>query len=168
MDPILRDLFARSQALLDVASEAKITISVAESCTGGLLGAAITAMPGSSAVFEGGFLTYSNRVKAELLGVSEQTLASHGAVSEQTAREMAIGTRARLTTDLALSVTGIAGPGGGSPAKPVGTVWFGLATANGVQANRQLFEGLGRNRVRDHAVLHALTMLTNAARSVGN
>lgn len=164
-DPILKDLFQRSQTLLDIARQHEVTISVAESCTGGLLGAAITAMPGSSAVFEGGFLTYSNRLKMDLLGVSEATLKRFGAVSEETAAEMARGTQERLGTTLAVSVTGIAGPDGGTDEKPVGTVCFGLANADGVTTNKQLFEGHSRNRVRDHAVLHALTMLTEAARN---
>ena len=166
-DPILKDLFARSAALLEAAKGAGVTIGVAESCTGGLLGAAITAMPGSSAVFEGGVLTYSNRLKTELLGVPLATLEAHGAVSEQTAEAMAAGARDRLGVDIALSITGVAGPGGGSADKPVGTVCFGLASAQGVISQRKLFEGHSRNRVRDHAVLHALTLLTETARGLG-
>lgn len=161
-DPILKELFARSQALLDKARDAGVTISVAESCTGGLLGAAITAMPGSSEIFAGGFLTYSNALKMKLLSVSKETLKAHGAVSEATAREMASGTRERTGTSFAISVTGIAGPGGGTDEKPVGTVCFGLSGPNGTITQRQVFAGHSRNRVRDHAVLHALTMLIDA------
>lgn len=164
MDPVLADLFRLSQELLDVAKANKRTIGVAESCTGGLLGAAITAMPGSSAIFTGGFLTYSNEMKEELLGVSDATLKAHGAVSEETAAEMAQGARKRLGVDLALSITGIAGPDGGSPEKPVGTVCFGLASAQGIQTETQIFSGHSRNRVRDHAVMHALKRLCEAAR----
>jgi len=163
MDPILAELFQKSGELLDISKKNGVTIGVAESCTGGLLGAAITAMPGSSAVFQGGFLTYSNALKESLLGVDIDTLREHGAVSELTAREMALGARTRLNVDLAVSVTGIAGPGGGTVDKPVGTVWFGLASGSGIIAESKLFADLSRNRVRDYAVLHALTMLTQAA-----
>lgn len=161
-DPVLADIFNASQALLDEAKAAKVTIGVAESCTGGLLGAAITAMPGSSAVFMGGYLTYSNDLKTRLLDVPEEILQSDGAVSEATARIMAGNTRSKLGVDIALSITGIAGPGGGSPDKPVGTVWFGIADTAGVRAERQVFGGLSRNRVRDHAVIHALSLLRGA------
>jgi len=162
-DPILADIFRLSKALLETASEKGVTIGVVESCTGGLLGAAITAMPGSSSVFQGGFLTYSNTLKQKLVGVSEDTLRAYGAVSEETASEMATGARERLGVDLVVSITGVAGPGGGSPEKPVGTVCFGLATKNGVTTETQLFADLSRNRVRDYAVMHAMTQLNEAA-----
>jgi nicotinamide-nucleotide amidase len=162
-DPILADIFRLSKALLETASEKGVTIGVVESCTGGLLGAAITAMPGSSSVFQGGFLTYSNTLKQKLVGVSAATLRAHGAVSEETAHEMAVGARERLGVDLVISITGVAGPGGGSPDKPVGTVCFGLASKNGVATETQLFADLSLNRVRDYAVMHAMTQLTEAA-----
>ncbi len=165
-DPILADLFKRSADCLEAAKAAGVTIGVAESCTGGLLGAAITAMPGSSAVFEGGVQTYSNRLKTELLGVPDALLEAHGAVSEAVAHAMAAGARERLGVDIALSITGIAGPGGGTKDKPVGTVCFGLASAQGVISMRKVFEGHSRNRVRDHAVLHALKLLTETARGL--
>lgn len=161
-DPILADIFRLSKELLDSALEKKMTIGVVESCTGGLLGAAITAMPGSSSVFQGGFLTYSNALKEQLVGVSEETLAQFGAVSEETAQEMARGGRERLGTDLAISVTGIAGPGGGSKEKPVGMVCFGLASDKGVETDTQIFANLSRNRFRDYAVMHAMTRLKEA------
>jgi PncC family amidohydrolase len=163
-DPVLSDIFKKSSELLNLAKRNAVTIGVVESCTGGLLGAAITAMPGSSSVFQGGFLTYSNRLKEELVGVNPETLNAFGAVSEQTACEMALGGRNRLGVDLAVSITGIAGPDGGTPQKPVGTVWFGLAHKGGVTAEKKVFEGLGRNRVRDHAVIQALTLLSEAVR----
>ncbi len=166
-DPVLADIFKRSADLLDAATSAGVTIGVAESCTGGLLGAAITAMPGSSAVFEGGVQTYSNRLKRELLGVPDALLEIHGAVSEEVARAMAAGARERLGVDIALSITGIAGPGGGSDDKPVGTLCFGLASAQGVISMRKVFADQSRNRVRDHAVLHALSLLTETARGLG-
>lgn len=163
-DPILADIFRLSKDLLKTAKAHGVTIGVVESCTGGLLGAAITAMPGSSSVFHGGFLTYSNALKQTLVGVSPNTLSAYGAVSEETAREMAAGGRDRLGVDLVISITGIAGPGGGSDEKPVGTVCFGLASKAGVTTETQLFADLSRNRVRDYAVMHAMTTLCEAAR----
>lgn len=158
-DPVLADIFRLSKDLLDAAKAKGMTIGVVESCTGGLLGAAMTAMPGSSSVFQGGFLTYSNALKQKLVGVSADTLRAHGAVSEETANEMAEGARGHLGVDLAVSITGVAGPGGGSPEKPVGTVCFGLASENGLTTETQVFADLSRNRVRDYAVIHAMKML---------
>lgn len=162
MDPVLADIFRLSKDLLEKAQTRGVTIGVVESCTGGLLGAAITAMPGSSSVFMGGFMTYSNDLKEQLVGVSHDTLRKHGAVSEETAREMAAGARERLGVDLTISITGVAGPGGGSAEKPVGTVCFGLATPDGVSSETQLFADMTRNRVRDYAVMHAMKCLSEA------
>lgn len=162
MDPVLADIFRLSKDLLEKAQTRGVTIGVVESCTGGLLGAAITAMPGSSTVFMGGFMTYSNDLKERLVGVSHDTLRKHGAVSEDTAREMAAGARERLGVDLAISITGVAGPGGGSAEKPIGTVCFGLATSDGVSSETQLFADMARNRVRDYAVMHAMKCLSEA------
>ncbi|GLQ23636.1 hypothetical protein GCM10007853_15100 [Algimonas ampicilliniresistens] len=162
MDPVLADIFRLSKDLLEKAQTRGVTIGVVESCTGGLLGAAITAMPGSSTVFMGGFMTYSNDLKERLVGVSHDTLRKHGAVSEDTAREMAAGARERLGVDLAISITGVAGPGGGSAEKPIGTVCFGLATSDGVSSETQLFADMTRNRVRDYAVMHAMKCLSEA------
>lgn len=161
-DPVLADIFRLSKELLDAALAKGITIGVVESCTGGLLGAAITAMPGSSSVFQGGFLTYSNKLKMQLVGVSSETLKNYGAVSEPTAKEMANGARKALETDLVISITGIAGPGGGTDQKPVGTVCFGLSSKDETLTETQLFENLSRNRVRDYAVMHAMTRLYEA------
>ena len=139
-----------------------LTCATAESCTGGGAGAAITAVPGSSAVFAGGVISYSNDVKMRVLGVRAETLATVGAVSSETAAQMAAGARRLLKTDLAVSLTGIAGPDGGSAEKPVGLVWFGLATAAGTRTEKAIFAG-DRAQVRDAAVTHALGMLTIAA-----
>lgn len=116
-----------AQAVVDKLSELSQTLAVAESCTGGQLSAAITAIPGSSKVFLGGIVSYSNDVKEALLDVSEETLRLHGAVSPETAREMALGVRNRIGADYGIGITGIAGPGGGGPDKPVGLVYVAWA-----------------------------------------
>ena len=121
------DLTARAAALLDRCREAGLKIATAESCTGGLIAGLLTEIPGSSAVVERGFVVYSNDAKEELLGVPAETLATHGAVSEATARALAEGALKASRADIAVSVTGIAGPDGGSAEKPVGLVWFGCA-----------------------------------------
>ena len=139
-----------------------LTCATAESCTGGGVGSAITAGPGSSAVFAGGVISYSNEVKRDVLGVSADILRNVGAVSAETAAQMAAGARKLLKTDLAVSLTGIAGPDGGSDEKPVGLVWFGLATKDGVRTEKCIFRG-DRAQVRAQAVTHALGMLTIAA-----
>lgn len=139
-----------------------LTCGTAESCTGGGVGSAITGVPGSSAVFAGGIISYANDIKERVLGVSAETLATVGAVSSETAAQMAKGARELLRVDLAVSLTGIAGPDGGSPEKPVGLVWFGLATPNGVRTEKAIFRG-DREAVRAQAVTHALGMLTVAA-----
>lgn len=148
--------------LVSLLAARGLVCATAESCTGGGVGAAITAVPGSSAVFAGGVISYANEVKRDVLGVPAETLAAVGAVSPETAEAMAAGARALLKTDLAVSLTGIAGPDGGSAEKPVGLVWFGLATKDGVRTEKALFAG-DRARVREQAVLHALGMLTAAA-----
>lgn len=132
-----------------------LTLGTAESCTGGLVGAALTDVPGASAVFEGGIISYSNAVKQARLGVPEQVLIDHGAVSEACARAMARGARAALGVDVAVAITGIAGPGGGRPDKPVGTVWFAWSGA-GLDAARRVQIRGARARVREFAVAHAL------------
>ncbi len=130
-------------------------ICTAESCTGGLIAKTFTDLAGSSDWFERGFVTYSNQAKMDMLGVSPQTLQRHGAVSEATAREMARGAIANSTAQYAIAVTGIAGPGGGSAEKPVGTVWFGFATPETLICETQVFGG-DRERVRNSSLRYAL------------
>jgi nicotinamide-nucleotide amidase len=136
----------------------------AESCTGGLIAAACTTLAGSSDWFERGFVTYSNEAKTELLGVPEHLLASHGAVSAAVARAMVCGALQRAPVQLAVAVTGIAGPGGAAPGKPVGTVWLAWGTAAAVQAERLQFAG-DRDTVRGATVLAALQRLVLAAQA---
>lgn len=147
-----------AEQLLALAQEAGITIATAESCTGGLVAGAITDVPGSSAIFECGFITYSNEAKQQMLGVRAETLKAYGAVSEPVADEMAQGARARSKAAIAVSVTGIAGPGG-SEHKPEGRVCFGLATGRKVRTETVEFGALGRARVRAASVAHALDLL---------
>jgi len=151
-----------AEKLLALLQAQGLTCATAESCTGGGVGSAITAVPGSSAVFLGGVISYANEVKRDVLGVSQATLDSVGAVSSETAAQMAVGARKLLKADLAVSLTGIAGPDGGSDEKPVGLVWFGLATKDGVRTEKKLFRG-DRAQVRAQAVTHALGILTVAA-----
>lgn len=145
--------------ILAGARAAGLRIACAESCTGGMVAVALTDVAGSSDVFERGFVSYSNAAKVELLGVLPETLAAHGAVSEPVAREMADGALARSKADLAVSVTGIAGPGG-SEFKPEGRVCFGLARKGQPTRTETVeFGALGRAEVRKAATLHALTLL---------
>lgn len=137
------------------------TLAVAESCTGGMIGARITAVSGSSDYFVGGVIAYANAVKVDLLGVREDVLFREGAVSDVVACAMAAGVRARLSADVALSVTGVAGPTGGTPDKPVGTVYIGLATPSGVAAEHFCFEGK-RDAIRAAACTAALNLLEAA------
>lgn len=127
----------------------------AESCTGGWIGQAVTAVAGSSEWFERGFVTYSNAAKQEMLGVREATIAAHGAVSEETAREMAAGALSHGRGTISVAVTGVAGPSGGSPAKPVGTVCFAWARGSEVRAETRRFDG-DRESVRRQSVIRAL------------
>ena len=151
-----------AEELVQVLTEKKLTCATAESCTGGGVGYAITAVSGSSAVFWGGVISYDNSVKRDVLGVPEEVLATNGAVSSECAAAMAEGARRLLNTDLAVSITGIAGPGGGTAEKPVGLVWFGLATNSGTIAERKMFPG-GREAVRAAAIEHAMQLLHAAA-----
>ncbi len=148
-----------SQNILALAQAQGIMIATAESCTGGMVAVALTDIPGSSSVVERGFVTYSNAAKIEMLGVSADTLAAHGAVSEEVAREMAEGALRHSHADLALSITGIAGPGG-SEHKPEGRVCFGIA-GTGCPTRTQTcdFGAQGRGRVRELSRDHALDMI---------
>lgn len=147
--------------VLSLAKAKGVMIATAESCTAGMIAAALTDLAGSSAVFERGFITYSNRAKEEMLGVRPDTLARHGAVSEEVASEMAAGALARSAAGLAVAVTGIAGPGG-SEFKPEGRVCFGVATAAGVKTETIDFGAIGRADVRQATVGHALKLLEAA------
>lgn len=125
----------------NLLKQQKLTLATAESCTGGLIAHLITNIAGSSEYFLGGIVSYSNESKANLLNVSWDTLNAKGAVSKETVIEMAIGARKKLKADIAVSVSGIAGPGGGTPDKPVGTTWVGLATPSQVEARRFIWHG---------------------------
>jgi len=144
--------------VLDAARSQHLRLAVAESCTGGLLGARLTEVPGSSDVFVGGVIAYDNALKVALLDVPETLLAEHGAVSEPVARAMAEGAARRFRVTAALSVTGIAGPGGGTPEKPVGTVWIGCFYNDSVETQRSVFPG-SRHEVRARAAQAALFLL---------
>lgn len=148
--------------LLDVARTRGLTVTTAESCTGGLVSGAITEVAGSSDIFKQGFVTYSNAAKEEMLGVGSTTLEAHGAVSEEVAREMARGALAASGADIAVAITGIAGPGG-SDHKPEGRVCFGVATKNNIMTETIEFGALGRSAVRAASVEHALSALIDTA-----
>jgi nicotinamide-nucleotide amidase len=147
-----------SAPLADLMLKRQWMLATAESCTGGMIAAACTDLAGSSAWFERGFVTYSNEAKTDMLGVPAELIATHGAVSQPVARAMASGALQHSKAQVALSVTGIAGPSGGSPDKPVGTVWFGWATPDGVWSDMQRFDG-DRAAVRAATLRHSLTRL---------
>ena len=153
-----------AEELVKRLTEAGMTCATAESCTGGGVGCAITGVAGSSAVFMGGVISYDNAVKRDVLGVPEEVLSTQGAVSSECAAAMAEGARRLLKTDLAVSVTGIAGPGGGSAEKPVGLVWFGLSTNAGTTTEKMVFPG-DREAVRSAAIDHALRLVLSTATS---
>jgi nicotinamide-nucleotide amidase len=160
MTPEMKD---RAAALLDSYRQRGLKISTAESCTGGLVAALLTEIAGSSAVVERGFVTYSNEAKTELIGVPADLIATHGAVSEPVARAMAEGALARSHAEVAVGITGIAGPGGGTAMKPVGLVHFGLARKGSATVHLERRYGdLGRENVRRQAVEDALSLLEQA------
>lgn len=148
-----------SETLLDACRKKGVMLATAESCTGGLIAAALTAIPGSSDVVDRGFVTYSNEAKNQMIGVPMALIEARGAVSEEVARAMAEGTLARSRAAIAISVTGVAGPGGGTPEKPVGLVCFGLAqTGRPVISERHIFPG-DRTGIRAATVAHAFKMI---------
>lgn len=155
-------MFSHMQALLNSIAEAllarKQTLATAESCTGGLVGAALTSQPGSSAWYLGGIVAYANSLKTNLLGVPEETLAAHGAVSAEAARAMAEGARTKTDADWAVSITGIAGPDGGTPGKPVGLVFLAVASPGETHVVEHRFSGT-RAEIRTAATETALTQL---------
>ena len=151
-----------AEQLVVLAQNKGVIIATAESCTGGMVSAAITDVPGSSRVFDRAFITYSNDAKIQMLSVSPATLEAHGAVCEQVAAEMALGALAHSDADIAVAITGIAGPGG-SDHKPEGRVCFGIATKTTTNTETVEFGALGRSNVRQKATEHALTALLKAS-----
>src|SRR5258708_6723735 len=159
-----QELTEQARALLDLCRGKRLKLAAAESCTGGLLAATLTEIPGSSDVFERGFITYSNEAKETMLGVPTATLKSHGAVSRETAAAMARGVLAHASVDLAVSITGIAGPGGAVPGKPIGLVHLAAASRGGRLIQRERAYGdMGRAQVRRACVIEALSMLGELA-----
>jgi nicotinamide-nucleotide amidase len=157
---------AAAKRVIELCIANKLTIVTAESCTGGLVAGALTEIAGSSAAVLCGFVTYSNEAKQAMIGVPEQTLKDHGAVSRETAQAMAEGALAHSTADISVAITGIAGPGGGSATKPVGLVHFGASRRGGKTVTREeRFGDLGRSEVRRRAVLVALSMLEEIAQA---
>lgn len=148
----------RLQYIAQTLTERKKTITAAESCTGGLLCAELTRLAGSSQFFQRGFVCYSNESKIQLLNVLPATLRSYGAVSEETAREMALGALLATRNDYALAITGVAGPDGGTEKNPVGTIWFGFATKQRIWAKQYYFKG-NRDEIRQQSVQYALAIL---------
>jgi nicotinamide-nucleotide amidase len=157
-------LLAQARELLDLCRRKGLTLAAAESCTGGLVAALLTEIPGSSDVFDRGYVTYSNDAKQAMLGVPAKTLTTFGAVSRETAEAMAAGALAAAPVDLAVSITGIAGPGGDTPGKPVGLVHFAAASRSGRLLHQERrFGAIGRSEVRHASVALALAMLRELA-----
>ena len=157
------DIQASAVAVIEAAIKAGVMVATAESCTGGLVSGALTAVAGSSAVLDRGFVTYSNEAKGEMLGVSDELLARFGAVSGPVARAMALGAVERSRASAAVSITGVAGPGGGSSEKPVGLVHFAAVGPSGVIVNvERRFGDMGREAVRMESVRVALDLLLDA------
>lgn len=153
---------ALSEQLLALATDKRLTVTTAESCTGGMVAAAITDIAGSSAIFQRGFVTYSNQAKHDMLGVKTETLDAFGAVSEEVAREMAEGARSAANADIAVAISGIAGPGG-SEFKPEGRVCFGWSSTRGTGSETIEFGAIGRDKVRQASTEHALKILIEIA-----
>ena len=152
MDPVTQ--------VVEAAMNKNIMLATAESCTGGMIAAALTEISGSSAAFDRGFVTYSNEAKHEMLGVPTELINDHGAVSAEVAAAMAAGALTRSNASLVVAVTGVAGPTGGSPEKPVGLVWFGIARTGAVaRSDKRLFENKGREFIRKETVMTALHMM---------
>jgi nicotinamide-nucleotide amidase len=158
------DIVEAAKRLLEICKRKNLTVATAESCTAGLVAGTLTEIPGVSSILDRGFITYSNQAKQDMLGVSVETLRSHGAVSQETAEQMARGALAHAPVDLAVSVTGIAGPDGGSAEKPVGLVHFAAASRSGQLDNvEKRFGAIGRAEVRKQSVLQAFRMLHDLA-----
>ena len=158
------ELRAAAVKLLDLCKDKELTLATAESCTGGLVAATLSEIPGSSLVLDRGFVTYSNKAKQQMLGVTPATIDVHGAVSTECAEEMAKGALAHASVDLAISITGIAGPTGAVRGKPIGLVYFCAASRSGrVIAHDRKYGDIGRSNVRRQSVLQALSMLQELA-----
>lgn len=159
--------YVKANLLLDLARAKGLRVATAESCTGGLIAAALTEIPGSSDVFERGFVTYSNEAKRDMIGVPWALIEAHGAVSAEVARAMAQGALAHSLADIAVAVTGVAGPGGGSADKPVGLVHFACARReSGVDHVERRFGPLARAEIRAASVVQALDMMIGAVKAV--
>ncbi len=159
-----KDLLDAANALLEICKTKKLTLATAESCTGGLVAATISEIAGSSLVLDRGFVTYSNAAKQQMLGVTPATIDVYGAVSGECAEEMAKGALAHASVDLAISITGIAGPTGAVPGKPIGLVFFCAASRSGrVIGHDRKYGDIGRRNVRHQSVLQALAMLQELA-----
>ncbi len=156
-----KELMAKAEEILSIGRERHLRVAAAESCTGGLIAALLTEIPGSSSVIGRSFVTYSNRAKREVLGVDADLLKQHGAVSEPVVRAMAQNTFDMTTAHLTVAVSGIAGPGGGTRDKPVGTVHFATHYKSDTTHDCQHFGDLGRHEVRMATVEHAINMLVN-------
>ncbi len=157
------ELLERTNTLIGNARTRNLKFATVESCTGGLLGGLLTAIPGSSDVYERGFVTYSNLSKQEEMGVSWETLDAHGAVSSQTAIAMANGCAKRASADVSVSITGVAGPAGGTAEKPVGLVYFGLAKDGSITRSFEAnFGNIGREAIRLAAVKYAIALFERA------
>lgn len=159
-----QEMIDAATALLDICKKKELTLATAESCTGGLVAGAISEIAGSSAVLDRGFVTYSNTAKQQMLGVTPATIDVYGAVSKECAEEMTTGALAHATVDLAVSITGIAGPTGAVPGKPIGLVFFCAASRSGrVITHDRKYGDIGRSQVRRASVLQALAMLKELA-----
>jgi nicotinamide-nucleotide amidase len=159
-----KDLLDAANALLEICKTKKLTLATAESCTGGLVAATISEIAGSSLVLDRGFVTYSNAAKQQMLGVTPATIDVYGAVSQECAEEMAKGALAHASVDLAISITGIAGPTGAVPGKPIGLVFFCAASRSGrVIGHDRKYGDIGRRNVRHQSVLQAIAMLQELA-----
>jgi nicotinamide-nucleotide amidase len=166
MDALSPILVAKAGDVLDLCERTHTRLATAESCTGGLVGASLTAIPGSSAWVDRGFITYSNQAKIDLLGIAPALIDRHGVVSEEVARAMAEGAIAHSAADAAVAITGIAGPGGGSPEKPVGLVHIAAARRQGATLHRRLILDGERSDIRLQAALAAMDLLMDRIRTV--
>jgi nicotinamide-nucleotide amidase len=155
----------KAEAAIEALKAGKLTIATAESCTGGLIGGALTSISGSSDVVYGGFITYANTAKSDMIGVPARLIRDYGAVSAQVARAMADGARNRGRVDLAVAATGVAGPTGGTEKKPVGLVYLACATHEGTRVVEKRFGDLGRDAIREASVLAALELVIDVARN---